>query len=77
MRRNKVNLIISTDLLSRGIDVDTLDVVIHFDQPSNQETYYHRIGRTGRFGTYGISLMFITELTKNFDWLQQWNCEVE
>ncbi|CAD8176920.1 unnamed protein product [Paramecium octaurelia] len=57
LKRNRANLIISTDLLSRGIDVDTLDLVIHFDTPSSYETYLHRIGRTGRFGTFGMSLL--------------------
>lgn len=57
MKRNKTNLIISTDLLSRGIDIETLDLVIHFDTPTSYETYLHRIGRTGRFGTFGLTIL--------------------
>jgi ATP-dependent RNA helicase DDX19/DBP5 len=66
-RNGEVNVIIATDMLSRGIDVPEVDVVINFDVPtkkernSNQahgdpETYMHRIGRAGRFGQPGIAL---------------------
>jgi superfamily II DNA/RNA helicase len=51
--------------------VDTLDIVLHFDKPSSTETYFHRIGRTGRYGTYGISLMFITE-PNELEWVKPW-----
>lgn len=57
-------MIVSTDLLSRGIDVDTLDLVIHFDVPNTNETYYHRIGRAGRFGTFGVSMVLYLESDK-------------
>jgi ATP-dependent RNA helicase DDX19/DBP5 len=56
--------LIATDLLSRGFDLQTLKLVINFDVPSKQslpeyETYMHRIGRTGRFGSSGIALTLI------------------
>lgn len=57
----KVQVIISTDLLSRGIDIITVDLVINYDLPKSIETYFHRIGRTGRYGKPGVSLLFISK----------------
>jgi superfamily II DNA/RNA helicase len=61
MRRDKVKIVISTDLLSRGIDIQEIDLIINFDFPREIETYYHRIGRTGRYGKYGVSVIFVTK----------------
>lgn len=58
---NKVSIIITTDLLSRGIDITGIDLVINYDVPHNIETYFHRIGRTGRYGTYGVSILMLFE----------------
>lgn len=71
MRRNKINLIISTDLLSRGIDIQTLDIVIHFDTPASIETYFHRIGRTGRFGSFGLSFLLL-HTNCEYGWVNEW-----
>jgi translation initiation factor 4A len=54
-------ILITTDLLARGIDVQQLSLVINYDIPNNRENYIHRIGRTGRFGRKGVALNFITE----------------
>jgi len=51
---NKANIIISSDLLARGIDL-VLDLVILYDAHLN-ETFWHRIGRTGRFGRVGVAI---------------------
>ncbi|CAF1174982.1 unnamed protein product [Didymodactylos carnosus] len=48
------------DLITRGIDVDSVNVVINFDFPRMAETYLHRIGRSGRFGHFGIAINFVT-----------------
>ncbi len=48
------------DLLTRGIDIQAVNVVINFDFPRNSETYLHRIGRSGRFGHLGIAVNLIT-----------------
>lgn len=53
--------LVSSDLFTRGIDVNTVNVVINFDFPKNAETYLHRIGRSGRFGHLGLAVNFITE----------------
>lgn len=49
-----------TDLLTRGIDIQAVNVVINFDFPKNAETYLHRIGRSGRFGHLGLAINLIT-----------------
>ena len=54
-------ILITTDLLARGIDLQQLSLVINYDIPNNRENYIHRIGRTGRFGRKGVALNFITE----------------
>lgn len=51
---------ISSDLFTRGIDVQSVNVVINFDFPKNSETYLHRIGRSGRFGHLGLAINLIT-----------------
>lgn len=53
-------LSILTDLFTRGIDVQAVNVVINFDFPKMAETYLHRIGRSGRYGHLGIAINLIT-----------------
>ena len=53
-------LFISSDLFTRGIDIQSVNVVINFDFPKNSETYLHRIGRSGRFGHLGLAINLIT-----------------
>jgi ATP-dependent RNA helicase DDX6/DHH1 len=48
------------DLLTRGIDIQAVNVVINFDFPKNAETYLHRIGRSGRFGHFGLAINLLT-----------------
>jgi ATP-dependent RNA helicase DDX6/DHH1 len=52
--------LVCSDLITRGIDVQAVNVVINFDFPKNAETYLHRIGRSGRFGHLGIAINLIT-----------------
>ena len=54
-------ILLSTDLLSRGIDIQQLSLVINFDIPRDKETYIHRIGRSGRYGRKGVAINFITD----------------
>ena len=54
-----LHLLIATDIAARGIDVDELSHVIHYDLPENAEAYIHRSGRTGRAGADGISALFV------------------
>lgn len=53
--------LVTSDLFTRGIDVQAVNVVINFDFPKSTETYLHRIGRSGRFGHYGLAINFITK----------------
>ena len=59
-------ILISTDLLSRGIDIQQISVVINYDLPNlhNKESYLHRIGRSGRFGRKGVAINFVTGYDK-------------
>lgn len=52
------------DLFTRGIDIQSVNVVINFDFPKNSETYLHRIGRSGRFGHLGLAINLITDENK-------------
>jgi translation initiation factor 4A len=58
-RSGRSRVLISTDLLARGIDVQTVSLVINFDLPGNVENYLHRIGRSGRFGRKGIAINLV------------------
>ncbi|VVD03162.1 unnamed protein product [Leptidea sinapis] len=57
----KCRILISTDLVSRGIDAKNVDLVINFEAPANYETYLHRIGRSGRFGSIGMAISILGE----------------
>jgi translation initiation factor 4A len=58
-RNGSVRVLISTDLLARGIDVQQVSLVINYELPTNQENYIHRIGRSGRFGRKGVAINMI------------------
>ena len=60
-RSGHSRILLSTDLLSRGIDVQQLSLVINFDLPKSKETYIHRIGRSGRYGRKGVSINLVTD----------------
>jgi len=60
-RSGSSRVLITTDILARGIDVQQISLVINYDLPSNRENYIHRIGRGGRFGRKGVAINFITE----------------
>jgi len=59
-RTGSSRVLITTDLLARGIDVHQVSLVINYDLPTNRENYIHRIGRGGRFGRRGAAINFIT-----------------
>ena len=58
-KNGKTRLLLSTDLLARGIDVQQLNLVINFDLPRSKETYIHRIGRSGRYGRKGVAINLV------------------
>src|SRR5271155_6027013 len=59
-RTGSSRVLITTDLLARGIDVQQVSLVINYDLPNNRENYIHRIGRGGRFGRKGVAINFAT-----------------
>lgn len=59
-RQGATRHLVSSDLFTRGIDVQSVNVVINFDFPKTSETYLHRIGRAGRFGHLGLAVNLIT-----------------
>ncbi len=60
-RNKKYQILVATDIIARGIDIDSIDLVINFDVPNDAEDYVHRVGRTARAATEGVALTFITE----------------
>jgi len=60
-RSGSSRVLITTDLLARGIDVHHVSLVINYDLPKNRENYIHRIGRSGRFGRKGVAINFVTD----------------
>lgn len=59
-RNGHINILVATDIVSRGIDIDDIDLVINFDVPHDSEDYVHRIGRTARAGAEGCAITFVS-----------------
>ncbi len=64
-KNKKLKILVATDILSRGIDIDNIDLVINYDVPNDGEDYIHRIGRTARAETDGIAYTFVGEREQN------------
>jgi ATP-dependent RNA helicase RhlE len=60
-KNRKLNILVATDILSRGIDVEDIDMVLNYDVPHDGEDYIHRIGRTARAESEGMAITFISE----------------
>ncbi|KTC89376.1 DEAD/DEAH box helicase [Fluoribacter dumoffii] len=59
-RQGAIDILVATDVAARGLDVDRVTHVINYDLPHDNETYVHRIGRTGRAGRSGVAVLFVT-----------------
>lgn len=59
-KEGKYRVMVSTDVLGRGIDIEKINVVFNYDMPSESNQYMHRVGRAGRFGTKGLAISFIS-----------------
>jgi len=57
-RNGKSRILLSTDIISRGIDIQSVSIIINYDVPNYKETYIHRIGRSGRYGRKGYAINF-------------------
>jgi len=64
-RSRRLPILVATDILSRGIDIDNIEMVINYDVPNDGEDYVHRIGRTARAETDGVAFTFISEKEQN------------
>merc|ERR1712127_27613 len=53
-------ILVATDLFGRGIDIERVNIVINYDLPDDSDSYLHRVGRAGRFGTKGLALTFVS-----------------
>jgi superfamily II DNA/RNA helicase len=51
---------VATDIFGRGIDMEKINVVFNFDMPQDSDSYIHRVGRAGRFGTKGLTITFVS-----------------
>ena len=59
LKKGSIDIIVATDVVARGLDVDRITHVINYDMPADNESYVHRIGRTGRAGREGTAILFI------------------
>lgn len=64
-RNKKLNVLVATDILSRGIDIEDIDLVINYDVPNDGEDYVHRIGRTARAASTGTAFTLVGEREQN------------
>lgn len=60
-KARKLNILVATDILSRGIDIEDIEIVINYDVPKDGEDYIHRIGRTARAESTGAAFTFVNE----------------
>jgi len=56
----KCRILVSTDIFGRGMDFERVNIVINYDMPDKADTYLHRVGRSGRFGTKGLAISFVS-----------------
>jgi len=57
---SEARIMVATNLCHRGMDFKSVNVVINYDMPKDEDTYLHRVGRAGRFGTKGLAISFIS-----------------
>lgn len=70
LHTNACRILVSTDLIARGIDVQRVSLVVNLDLPHDAATYLHRVGRTGRFGAVGLAISLARFRSLNFSlWL--------
>ncbi|MEQ8624141.1 MAG: DEAD/DEAH box helicase [Vicingaceae bacterium] len=71
-KNKRLRILAATDIISRGIDIDSIDLVINYDVPNDPEDYVHRVGRTARAKSTGVALTFIDEKgQRDFEKIEQ------
>ena len=68
---SQTRILIGTDLISRGIDVQQVGIVINYDVPHDSDKYIHRVGRSGRFGRLGVAITFMTGTRDDIEKMKQ------
>lgn len=56
----KRRILVATDIFGRGIDIERINIVINYDMADSSDSYLHRVGRAGRFGTKGLTVSFVS-----------------
>lgn len=56
----KSRILVSTDIFGRGVDFERVNIVFNYDMPDAPDQYLHRVGRSGRFGTKGLAITFVS-----------------
>ena len=59
LRDGKLQILVATDVVGRGIDISTISHIVNFDVPQDSDDYVHRVGRTGRMGREGVAFTFV------------------
>ena len=71
-KNRKFQLLVATDIISRGIDIEDIDLIVNFDVPHDPEDYVHRIGRTARAQADGVALSFVNRKeSKSFQKIEE------
>ena len=65
-KAGRINILVATDIVARGIDIDDIRLVINYDVPHDSEDYVHRIGRTARANNDGVALTFVCEKEQTY-----------
>ena len=60
-KKGEKRILVTTDLMARGIDIERVNLVVNYDMPDSSNTYLHRVGRAGRYKTKGNSISFVLE----------------
>lgn len=60
-KKGEKRILVTTDLMARGIDIERVNLVVNYDMPETSDTYLHRVGRAGRYKTKGNSISFVLE----------------
>ena len=61
-RNRKFQILVATDIIARGIDIEDIDLIVNYDVPHDPEDYVHRIGRTARASSDGVALTFVNKI---------------
>ena len=74
-RELSLRILVCSDLIARGVDIERVNLVVNIDLPRDAETYMHRVGRTGRFGTYGVAISLVN--TTEFKLLKKFQTQYD